>query len=290
LLRKGWLNQSYGKIRATVGMILGQGAEPPKSKRLMADKNQNTSSTALRVFAVLECVANFRKAVTVAEVCDSTGLDRAMAYRALMTLTEAGYLTRDNGSKTFRLSYKIVSIARFMLSDNANFEAIRAILRKIVEATGETCHYSVLEGFETVTTLKEKGDQVISVDFKIGDRGQLHSSSIGKAILAYQSEEFIKTCLARPMQKFTPFTLCNADQLRAELARVRSAGLAMDDNEMIEGMRCVAVPVHEASGMVRSGISISGPASRYTDAYLRNLGDTLLKYAGELSQCLAHPW
>jgi DNA-binding IclR family transcriptional regulator len=252
----------------------------------MADKNQNTSSTALRIFSVLEYVADLRRPVTVADVCEHTGLDRAMAYRALLTLTEGGYLIRDTASKAFRLSYKIVSMARFLLADDANADIIRATLRKIVDATGETCHYSVLEGFETVTTMKEKGDQIISVDFKIGDRGQLYCSSIGKAVLAYQSDTFIDAYLKRPLPRLTPFTLCGADQLRAELARVRDAGLAMDDNELVEGMRCVAVPIREAGNIVRSGISMSGPASRYTDDYLRKIGGVLVEHAAELSRYL----
>jgi DNA-binding IclR family transcriptional regulator len=254
----------------------------------MAEKNQNTSSTALRVFTVLESVASFRRPVSVVEVCDSTGLDRVMAYRALLTLLEAGYLVRDNANKTFRLSYKIVSMARFMLSGDAHADVVRDTLRKITEATGETCHYSVLEGFETVTTLKEKGQQIVSVDFKIGDRGQLHSTSVGKAILAYQSDEFIDAFLARPMQRLTEYTICGADALRAELARVKLAGQARDDNEMIVGMRCIAVPVREAGGIVRSGISMSGPASRYTDAYLDQIGAVLLQYADELKAHLSN--
>lgn len=254
----------------------------------MAEKNQNTSSTALRIFAVLECVAGLRRPVTVADVCDSTGLDRVIAYRALLTLVEGGYLIRDNASKTFRISYKIVSLARFMLSGDANADAVRATLRKVVDATGETCHYSVLEGFETVTTLKEKGQQIVSVDFNIGDRGQLHSTSVGKAILAYQSDEFINTFLARPLPRLTPYTICDAARLRSELAGVRATGLATDDNEMVEGMRCVAVPVREAGNIVRSGISISGPASRYTDGYLRNIGQILITCSTELSAYLCN--
>jgi DNA-binding IclR family transcriptional regulator len=254
----------------------------------LAEKNQNTSSTALRVFAVLEFVLNFRRPVTIADVCANTGLDRPTAYRALLTLIEAGYVLRDSTAKAFRASYKIVSLARFMLSEDLSADSVRAILRKIVDATGETCHYSVLEGFETVTTMREKGDQLVSVDFKIGDRGKLHCTSIGKALLAYQSSDFVEAFLARPMERLTSRTICTADELRRELAHVRTSGLAVDDNEMSEGMRCVAVPIRETGDIVRAGISISGPASRYTDDYLRQLGDVLIKYSRELSQNLSH--
>ena len=254
----------------------------------MAEKNQNTSSTALRVFAVLECVANFRQPIAIADVCAKTELDRPTAYRALLTLLEAGYVLRNNSTKTFRLSHKVVWLARFMLSGDDHSDAVRATLRKIVAETGETCHYSVLEGFETVTTQREKGNQIVSVDFRIGDRGQLHCTSIGKAVLAYQSDDFIEEFLAQPHARLTPHTIVSPDELRRELSRVRTLGLAVDDNEMIEGMRCVAVPIREPGDIVRSGISMSGPASRYSDDYLRRLGDILLKHSRELSQALSH--
>lgn len=253
----------------------------------MTIKVPNTSSTALRILAVLEYVAEARRPVTVVDVCTSTGLDRPTAYRALLTLVEAGFVLRGSGTKTYALSHKIVTLARHMLSPDSRSEAIRATLRKIVEATGETCHYSVLEGFETVTTLREKGDQIVAVEFKIGDRGQLHATSIGKALLAYQDDDYIETALLRPMPRLTSHTIISSEVLRRELEKVRSCGLATDDHEMIEGMRCVAVPIFDGRSKVTSGLSMSGPSSRYTDDYLRRLGAVLIHQASELSELLA---
>jgi len=250
----------------------------------MLKKNQYASSTALRVLSVLEYLAELGQPVTVSDVCNGTGLDRPTAYRTLLTLVEGGYALRDATAKTFRLSYKIVTLARAMMSSASHVEAVRAAMRNVVAATGETCHYSVLEGFETVTTQREKGSQIVSVEFKIGDREQLHCTSIGKALLAFQGAEFIEGYLGRPLPRRTPRTICKPAALRHELARVRAAGLATDDNEMIEGMRCVAVPILEADGVVRSGFSISGPASRFTDEHIGQLGQVLIKCAGELAR------
>lgn len=238
----------------------------------------------MRIFAVLEYVAEARRPVTVADVCTSTGLDRPTAYRALLTLVEAGFVLRGGGTKTYELSHKIVTLARHMLLPSSRSEAIRATLRKIVEVTGETCHYSVLEGFETVTTLREKGGQIVTVEFKIGDRGQLHATSIGKALLAYQDDDYIEAALRRPMPRLTAHTIVSSHALRSELEKVRSCGLATDNHEMIEGMRCVAVPIFDVRSKVRSGLSMSGPASRYTDDYLRRLGAVLIHHASELSE------
>ncbi len=253
----------------------------------LSEKKQNTSSTALKVLKVLECLSDTRTPLTISEVCQKTNLDRPTTYRALLTLVESGYAFRDEKAKTFRLSYKLLSMARFMLSEEKNADTIRSTLRKISHETGETCHYSILEGFETVITMREKGNQIVSVDFKIGDRGLLHATSIGKVILAYQSEEFIKLALSKPMERLTPFTICSAQELRRELTRIKTTGLATDDNEMVEGMRCVAVPIIEAGNIIRSGISMSGPVSRYTDTYLRHLGEILLRHSKDITESTA---
>jgi len=256
--------------------------------RTLLDRNQNTSSTALRVLTVMEWLGKLQRPVTVAEVCTASGLDRPTANRALLTLVESGFAARDMATKKFRLSYKIVSVARSVLAGSQDVEAVRSALRKVSEVTGETCHYSVLEGFESITTLREKGSQIVAVEFLIGDREELHCTSIGKAILAHQSAAFLDQFLSRPLSRRTPRTISEPDALRSELARIRQTGLAIDDREMLFDMRCVAAPVFDAGGEVTSGISISGPTSRFTDEHLAYLGSVLARYAREISTAIGY--
>lgn len=258
-----------------------QGATGRSSK--VADQNRIASSTALRVFGVLECVAGSRKPMTVASVCEATGLDRATAYRALVTLHDAGYVQRDETGKSYSLGFKIVSMARSLLADDSDTLRVRDVLRSLAEETGETCHYSVLDGRQTVITMREKGTQLVSVDFRVGDRGYLHATSIGKVLLAHQLAEFIDGVLDQPLVALTPNTITNPAVLRRELQTIRAAGRGIDDCEMVDGMRCVAAPIFEAGGSVRSGISTSGPAARYTDDWLNYLGGKLVEYTTRLS-------
>jgi DNA-binding IclR family transcriptional regulator len=140
-----------------------------------------------------------------------------------------------------------------------------------------------------VLVYRAKGTQLVSVDFKIGDRAPLHCTSIGKALLAFQDARVAEAVIARGLPKVAPNTITDAATFRAELQKVRRQGFAFDDLEFHDDMRCVAVPVFEADGAVRAGISLSGPASRYSLAKLEELKDRSVIAAGNLARRLGNP-
>ncbi len=123
----------------------------------------------------------------------------------------------------------------------------------------------------------------MAVDFQVGDRSRLHCTSIGKAILAYQDASDIERVIACRPAGTHAYTIIEPAALRRELQPVRERGYAIDDHELHENMRCIAVPIFERDVPVRMGISCSGPDSRFTLEYLDRLRGPLLAGARELS-------
>lgn len=254
-------------------------------------KKQGSSSTALKALRVLEIVADSREALTPAQVAERLGSDKVSAYRMLVTLEEAGYLIRDDTSKRYALSYKVVSLSRNLLAENEVSKLIQQTLRDLSNRTQETLHYSVLDGFEAVLVHRVKGTQLVNVDFQIGDRSMLHCTSIGKAVLAYQSREFVAQFLDSELTRRTQHTIVDPERMAEELSRIREQGYAIDEREFAPDMRCIAVPVIESGGRVASGISISGPDSRFTRKYLKELSEPMVAASRELSRRLGGlPW
>jgi DNA-binding IclR family transcriptional regulator len=243
----------------------------------------NKSATALRALKVLEALAQSRHALSASEVAGIIGVERSTAYRMLMTLMEAGYVVRDQHQRAYRLGYKVLTLSRAMLSGNERTELVAACLREISARTGESAHYSVLERDCTVLVQRSTGTQLVTIDFQIGDRGPLHSTSIGKVLLAYQDPATVEAAIGRGLPRSARNTITDPALLRAELRKVRAQGYAYDDMEFADDMRCVAVPVIEKDGQVTSGISLSGPASRYSRQKLRELRDCAMEAARELS-------
>lgn len=242
-----------------------------------ASIDPNKSATALRALRVLEVLSAARRALSVAEVARSIDTERNTAYRMLITLMEAGYVLRDGSMRGYRLGYKIVSLSRSLLGSGDQRERIQECLREISARTGESVHYSVFDRDATVLVQLAKGTQLVTIDFKIGDRGGLHCTSIGKLLLSYQDEPTIEAALRRELPKVARNTITAPDKLRTELRKIRAQGYAFDDMELADDMRCVAVPVFGEDGEVAGGISLSGPLSRFTQQRLKELRDCSLE-------------
>ena len=252
----------------------------------MDDIDTNISATALKALKVLDFIGEQRRATSVLEVAEGIGADRATAYRMLMTLVQAGYVSRDPSAKNYRLSFKVLSIGRHLLGDDERASRIMDCLRAVSDATGETVHYAALERDQSVLLFRVKGTQRVAVDFQVGDRSALHCTSIGKVLLAYQDVRMVERLIAKGLPRIAPQTITDPDAFRAELARVRAKAYAYDDLEFAADMRCVAVPVFEKGGEVPGGLSISGPSSRFDLAKLDALRVVLAAHASELSKQL----
>lgn len=257
----------------------------------VSNKNLNTSTTVLKALDVLEIVAASSTPLSVSEVADRAGVDKSTTYRMLSTLIDAGYVIRDDLSRRYRLSYKVVSLSRNLLAENEVSDLILHMLKRVATVTRETLHYSVLDGDESVLIHQVRGTQLVVVDFQIGDRVKLHCTSIGKALLAFQDVRFIERVIDQGLPRMAANTITDPEELRKELQRIRSQGYAIDDREFSDNMRCIAVPVFERGGRVNGGISISGPDSRFTLEKLEELKVPMVEAARTLSEQLGGaPW
>ena len=248
--------------------------------------DSNKSATVLRALSVLEFLASTRRGRSVADVAEGIAADRSTAYRMLMTLLEAGYVTRDESLQSYRLGYRLLSLTRNLLTEGDRSRLVSQALARISDRTGETVHYCVHDGDATVLVQRVKGTQLVAVDFQIGDRSPLHCASIGKVILAFQDARKLEQIIAKGLSRVAAKTIVDPALFRKEMEKIRRQGYAFDDQEFHDDMRCVAVPIFETDGTVRSGISLSGPASRYTIAKLDQLRVEAAEAARELSRQL----
>ena len=254
----------------------------------MTKPHINTSATALKALRVLETVAASSQSVSVSEISGSMSIDKATVYRMLTTLTEAGYIVRDENSRKYKLGYKIVSLSRNLLAENEISRLVQQTLEQLSKETQETLHYSLLDGDETVLVQRVKGSQLVTVDFQIGDRSSLHCTAIGKVLLDHR---FIQKIIDAGLPKLACNTITHPDEFRRKLQRIRSEGYAIDNRELSDNMRCIAVPIFEGGGRIKSGISISGPDSRLTLEKLGELKVPMMQASRRLSEQLGGvPW
>ena len=230
-----------------------------------------------RCLDLLEAVA--AEELGLVAVAERAGVGPSTAYRLLSTLMERGYVTRSPQTGQFRLGHKLVELASAARQDSERLRAaIHPHLRALRDATGETANLVVLDGLSIVYVDQVESSRAVRMFTTIGRRVPLHASGGGKAIAAFAPPELVDDLVAQGLERLTPHTLATPKRLRADLARVRERGYAVDDEEYEAGVICVAAPIFGQSGEIVAAASISGPAARMQEHELDALGATVREH------------
>jgi DNA-binding IclR family transcriptional regulator len=214
----------------------------------------NSVEHAVRLVELLASSANV---LSVSQMAQTLDLPRATVYRLLKTLVQREWVIQDG--KTYRLSFRLTGL--FGGAEAALAERITPLLRLLVNQTGETAQFAVLEGDRVVFLAKADSPHPIRMFSQVGWRGPLHATAVGKVLLASTESRLLSQICDHGLERFTPNTIVEKEKLQAELAQVRKQGYALDAEGLIEGLTCVAVPVISGE-QVRGAISVAGPTAR----------------------------
>ena len=147
--------------------------------------------------------------------------------------------------------------------------------------------FGLADGGDVVFISQVETHESIRAFFPPGTQSPMHASGIGKALLStFDPQTVARIMRATPMEAFTDKTLTSLAALETELETIRAQGYSFDDEEKTTGMRCVAVPVRDASGLAVAGLSVSGPTSRMTDADIPRIATQVMAAARSLSESL----
>ncbi len=216
-------------------------------------------SSLARGLGVIRSFDTQNPEMTLTQVAKRTGLTRAGARRFLLTLTELGYVKKDQ--RLFSLTPKILELGyAFMASAPLSLSA-RPIVEWVTEQTGESCNMGVLDRDDMVNVAHTGPRGIVMVNVHVGARIPAAYTAVGRAILAFIPDAQLDAYLARlELKPLTSFSLSSKTALRAELTRIRSQGYAFVDRELHEGMRTLGVPVFNNNGNVAAAINITNHA------------------------------
>ncbi len=259
---------------------------PRGRPRAFHDKtDQNTIQSLDRAMMILERLAQ-SGGMTLTEIATELDQSAATAYRVLTTLETRGIVESDPAQQTWHVGAGAFRIGSAFLRRTNIAERARPVMRALMEATGETANLGVEAGEMVLFVSQVETHESIRAFFPPGTRSPMHASGIGKALLAQYPEDRVRRIAARGLERFTGRSLTDPDALLDDLARIRTRGYSIDDEEKNAGMRCVAAPIFNATGEAVAGISISGPSARVTPERLAGIGIEVLRAAGELSAAL----
>ncbi|WP_258359270.1 IclR family transcriptional regulator [Moorella sulfitireducens] len=238
---------------------------------------------------ILETLAMTTEGIGLSDLSRRLGLNKSTVYRMLTTLKAYGYVDQEPTTGKYILGLKILELSSGLLERLDVRTVAHPYLKELAARSQEVAHMVVRDGNEAVYIDKVEGNRTIRMYSQIGRRVALHSTAVGKAILAFlPSEEVEKIITSTGLPRFTARTISTMAALQAELARVRECGYAVDDGENEEGIRCVGAPIFDYRGQVVAALSISGPSIHVTMERLPELAQLARHASEEISRRLGY--
>lgn len=195
--------------------------------------------------------------LTLAQLVRRTGLPRSSAHRMLERLVQLRWLRRSG--RDYELGMRLVELGSLAVHQDRLHEAAIPKLHELHAATGLVVHLAVLDGPDVVYMEKVGNRMAAAIPSRVGGRRPAHCTALGKAMLAFADEG--STLEADLVPRQTKYSISAQAQLRSELLKVRSHGIAFDREESLPGFGCVAAPIGDPGEAV-AAISVCGPMNR----------------------------
>lgn len=237
-----------------------------------------------RGLAVINSFSRERTTQTLSEVAQQTGLTRATARRVLLTLADLGYVHQN--SRAFSLTPKVLDLGYSYLSSLQVVELAQQPMERLVEEVRESSSMSVLDGDEIVYVARVPTKRIMTISLAIGSRLPAYATSMGRVLVAGLSEDELDAYIAATeLEQLTEHTITDPGSFRAVIEEVRADGYALVDQELEEGVRSIAAPIHNARDEVIAAMNISGHASRVSvDRMMEEFRPRLLATSAEISE------
>lgn len=241
-----------------------------------------------RALKILDLFNEQQSEMKITEISRKLDLNKSTTHSLLKTLKEHNYIKQDTDSGKYSLGLKLLERGQFMLNSMDIREIARKYLIDLSATTGQTTHLVILEGMYGVYIDKVEGASAV-VYSRIGKRVPIHSSAVGKSLMAFRQQEEIEELL-QSYQFFsqTDNTITDKQVYLDELAKVRSQGYSIDNEENEPGIYCIAVPIFDHTNQVVAAVSISTTKQTITSALEVEIVRTLKQTCSVISKALGN--
>jgi IclR family transcriptional regulator, KDG regulon repressor len=249
-----------------------------------------TVKSLVKALRILEFVAEGDQAsYTLTELSRGLRLHVSTVHRLLVNLVRQGFVESDPPTGGYRLGFRVLRMGLKVL-DQLDFRRVAdPLLRQLNRQTEESVHLAILQDNRAISIEKFGSPQPMGLTAPLGGVLPLHCSGVGKALLAFQSDDrAMSIAETAGLERYTPHTITSPAQLRKELTHIRQEGYSVDNEEAVEGLRCVAAPILDHTGKVIAAFSVAGPTTRVTPARVPALSKLVKETSRQISFRLGH--
>jgi len=255
----------------------------------MLERRGSRVQSVDRAIVILKSFSVEKPERGVGELSRELGLHKSTVSRPMSTLERGGLLSRNPETQRYRLGIGLLGLAAQVVGYTDVREVARPALWQLAEDCQETVNLVILDAGQVINLEQfvPPARQVKNIG-RVGRRMCPHCTAAGKVLLAYLSPDRLNRMLSSKLERFTPYTITDPDQLQQELARVCERGYAVAQEELEEGLNVVAAPIYGHRGQVIAAASIAGPAYRVMPELFPHLAARLMEVANEISQQLGY--
>ncbi|MCU1511714.1 MAG: transcriptional regulator, IclR family [Arthrobacter sp.] len=258
--------------------------QPPAGKAAKAPRDDSRTDMVGKALGLLVLLGDEPRGASAAELSRRADLPFSTTYRLLGSLTRDAFVDYEPDGRRYHLGLRVFQLGQTVSNHHGFAGTALPILRRVTEETGEATILSVRDGVHHLTVNKVDGPQTFRVTSDPGHLGALHTTSVGKALVAF-ADEPTRTELVEglELEPLTEFSITDRDAFRTEIDLVRRRGYATMDEENELGMRAVAVPVFNSQGQAFASLATAVPVFRMSMEALTALVPLLQSAAAELS-------
>jgi len=242
-----------------------------------------------RALQMMELLAQYPTGLGITEISNKLQFPKNSTFRIATTLLNFGYLNRDESTKAFTLSGKLLSLGYAAVSDQNLAEKSLDILRELRDILKETVLIGVILNQEGIVLEQIPGLYSFKFWVDVGTRFPMHTAVPSKAMLAFLPAKVKQSiCEKLEFKKFTEHTITNLPDFYKTLDEVKKKGYSVDFGEEVDGMHCIGAPVFDRNGYPVAAIWVTGPSDRLPASMFDATGQIIKEHARRISQRLGY--
>ncbi|GAB6281022.1 MAG: IclR family transcriptional regulator [Thermovirga sp.] len=216
-----------------------------------------------RAIDILELL-NQERSLGITQISQTVGLEKTTVFRLLQTLCARGYVRQDLSTQSYSETMKLFEMGIRIVDSHGLLKKARPHIEALAMSTRETVNLAVLDGRNIVYVDKVESTEVIKADLGVGKSFPAYATSLGKSILALLKEDQLEVLYGGEIfTSLTSRTVPDLEALKAQIREIRIRGYASDDEELVNGLSCVAAAIRDFKGTPVAAISAAFPSYRF---------------------------
>lgn len=252
----------------------------------MVNQESPKVKSLYKALQVLDCFNAEETELGVSEIAHKLGIYKSSVHNILSTYEQFGMIKKDTRTGKYQLGLKILELSHNLQQNNDLRHIAHPLLVDVASRTGETCHLAMrLDNYVIYIDTAQSGD-ALPARSVFGFKAPLYCTGIGKAILAYMNDDFVRDVMQKGYEPFTSQTVRTDQALLNDLAQIRARGYAIDHMEHEYGIMCIGVPIFNGSPEPIAAVSLTGPSLRFSDEMIAPMAADLMQVAADITRSL----